>query len=73
MKNKCCKSMDHDSVEKSKIKVSEAEIVVHGTIEKPYYEIKYCDISNNEVHIGYSSYNLKNVFNWLREYFEIIK
>lgn len=28
----------------NKIKTSSAEIVVHGTKEKPYYEIKYFDL-----------------------------
>ncbi len=56
-----------------KIKVSSAEIVVHGSMEKPYYEIKYCDLSDGHVHIGYSSYDLGNVFGWLEECFEIVK
>ena len=56
----------------NKIKVASAEIVVHGTIEKPYYEIKYLVIDENEYRIGYSSYDLKNVFVWLEEYFEIV-
>ena len=55
-----------------KIKVKSADIVVHGTADKPYYEIKYYDISTGEYHIGYSSYNLKNVFGWLEECFEIV-
>mgnify|MGYP005762098177 CR=1 FL=1 len=55
----------------NKIKASSAEIVVHGTKEKPYYEIKYFDLSDNKMHIGYSSYNLDNVLRWLEEYFEI--
>jgi len=54
-----------------KIKVSSAEIVVHGTKEKPYYEIKYRDLSDGQIHIGYSSYNLDFVFEWLEECFEI--
>lgn len=56
-----------------KIKVSSAEIVVHGTKEKPYYEIKYFDLSDNEMHIGYSSYNLDFVFDYLEKYFEVVK
>ena len=56
----------------NKIKVASAEIVVHGTIEKPYYEIKYLVIDENEYRIGYSSYDLKNVFVWLEECFEIV-
>ena len=55
----------------SKIKVSSAEIVVHGTVVKPYYEIKYFTL-DGECHIGYSSYDLKNVFGWLKECFEIV-
>ena len=55
-----------------KIKVSSAEIVVHGTRERPYYEIKYFDLSDNEMHIGYSSYNLDFVFEYLEKYFEIV-
>ena len=57
---------------KEKIKVTSAEIVVHGTVEKPYYEIKYLVIGEEEYRIGYSSYDIKNVFKWLRECFEIV-
>ena len=56
-----------------KIKVSSAEIVVHGTKEKPYYEIKYFDLSDNEMHIGFSSYKLDVVFGYLEKYFEIVE
>ena len=35
--------------------------------DKPYYEIKYLVIDENEYRIGYSSYELKNVFVWLEE------
>jgi hypothetical protein len=55
-----------------KIKVTSAEIVVHGNVNKPYYEIKYYRIDDGECHIGYSSYDLKNVFNWLNECFDIV-
>ena len=56
-----------------KIKVSSAEIVVHGTKEKPYYEIKYFDLYDNEMHIGFSSYKLDIVFEYLEKYFDIVK
>lgn len=56
----------------NKIKVTNAEIVVHGTVEKPYYEIKYREVGDSYYHIGYSSYDLKNVFGWLEECFEVI-
>lgn len=57
----------------NKIKVSSADIVVHGTKEKPYYEIKYFDLYDNEMHIGFSSYKLDIVFEYLEKYFEIVK
>ena len=57
---------------KIKIKVTEAEIVVHGTADKPYYEIKYFDIADQRYHIGYSSYDLNFVFQWLEECFEVV-
>lgn len=55
----------------TKIKVKSAEIVVHGTPDKPYFEIKYYT-SDDNCHIGYGSYNLKYVFNWLKKCFEVI-
>ena len=56
-----------------KIKVIEPQIVVHGTVDKPYYEICYYDIAKKEWCIGYSSYDLKNVVGWLNECFEVIE
>ena len=61
------------NLEIEKIKVASAEIVVHGTSEKPYYEIKYYDISDGKYHIGYSSYDLSIVFGWFKECFEIVQ
>ena len=65
-------SNDMEKDEKAKIKVTSAEIIVHGTAEKPYYEIKYREVGGSEYRIGYSSYNLNNVFEWLNECFEIV-
>lgn len=56
-----------------KIKVTSADIVVHGTVKKPYYEIKYREVGSSEYHIGYSSYDLHNVFGWLERCFEIVE
>lgn len=56
--------------EEKRIKVRSAEIVVHGTLEKPYYEIKY-QTTDEEWHIGYSSRKLEHVFWWLKNCFEI--
>ena len=61
------------NLEIEKIKVASAEIVVHGTSEKPYYEIRYYDILDGKYHIGYSSYDLSIVFGWLKECFEIVQ
>ena len=56
---------------KHKIKISFARIIVEGTPEKPYYNIEYFDPTDKEYHIGFGSYRLDNVFNWLAEEFEI--
>lgn len=56
-----------------KIKTSEIMIIVGGSVDKPYYSIRYYDLSDNEWHIGFSSYYLQNVINWKNEYFEIVE
>jgi hypothetical protein len=56
---------------KHKIKTPFARIVVEGTPEKPCYNILYFDPADGECHIGFGSYCLDNVFNWLAEEFEI--
>lgn len=71
METKCGASQTVN--ENNKIKATSAEIVVHGTADKPYYEIKYYDATNGECHIGYSSYDLQNVFQWREECFEILQ
>lgn len=55
-----------------KIKAIRPQIIVTGTVEKPYYEIMYYDTSDNVLHIGYSSYNLANVVRWKEECFEVV-
>lgn len=55
-----------------KIKAFRPQIIVTGTVEKPYYEILYYDISDKIWHIGYSSYNLANVIAWKDECFEVV-
>lgn len=49
--------------------VVEAEIVVHGSREEPYYEVKYRKAGEANYSIGYSSYNLNIVFGFLDKYF----
>lgn len=55
-----------------KIKVTSLEIIVTGTKDKPYFEIKYKEVGKEDYNIGYSSYDLNTVFNWKDEYFEIV-
>lgn len=59
--------------EKQKIKTTYAEIIVGGTKEKPYYNIRYYDPEAGEIMVGFGSYYLDNVWGWLSEEFEIIK
>ena len=55
-----------------KIKVTSLEIIVTGTKDKPYFEIKYKEVGKEDYNIGYSSYDLNNVLNWKEECFEIV-
>lgn len=57
----------------SKIRVTKAEIIVRGTVDKPYFEIKYHEVGKTYNNIGFGSYSLENVFKWKDEYFEIVK
>lgn len=59
--------------EVTKIKTHYARIVVDGTAEKPYYSIEWYDPTKKEYFLGYSSYYIGNVFNWLSECFEIVE
>lgn len=65
--------MNADENIKEKTKVKSLEIIVTGTEEKPHYEIKYESLEDGLTHIGYSSFDLKNVFKWKQEYFEVVK
>lgn len=56
----------------NKIKASSLDIIVTGNFKKPYYEIKYTQLSDNTCHIGYSSYNLENVMKWKEDCFTIV-
>ena len=64
----CRKSVDECIINK----VTNAEIVERDIAGKPYYEIKYNDVSDGKCHVGYGSYNLQNVQRWLKECFEIV-
>ena len=79
LSKKGCETMNEKTLQseydnyKKKHKVKSAEIVVGKIDEKPYYEIKYFDLSDNEYHIGYGSYKLEYVFEWLEQCFEIVE
>lgn len=63
----------YDSNRKNiKIKVTSAEIIVRKIDGNPYYEIKHYKIGDDEEHIGYGSYNLNFVLEWLEKCFEIV-
>ena len=53
-------------------KITSAEIIVTGTKDKPYFELKYKEVGKDDYSIGYSSYDLNNVFDWKEDCFEIV-
>lgn len=53
-----------------KEKVSSAEIISRDIGGKPYYEIKYKKVGEDHYTVGYSSYFLDYVIDWLNNYFE---
>lgn len=58
---------------KKKILVDDLDIIVTGSMEKPYFQIKYHEHGSAPDHydVGFGSYCLDNVFEWKEEYFEI--
>ena len=58
---------------KNKIKAIDPHIIVSRNIYKPYYSIRYYDLSDNIWHIGFSSSELKFVTEWLKTEFEIVE
>ena len=54
-----------------KIKATEAELIIRDIKGKPYYEIKYRTEPDGEYHIGYGSYEFKNIVRWLDECFDV--
>ena len=57
-----------EKVEKEK--VTSAEIISRKIDGKPYYEIKFKKVGEDEYTIGYSSFKLDYVVKWLNDYFE---
>lgn len=48
------------------------EIIVRMIDDQPYYSIRYFDLDDCRLHVGYSSYKLEFVVEWLRECFDIV-
>lgn len=63
---------DTQNSSKNKLRTHFAKIIVSGTTKKPYYEILYHDPTDNEYHIGFGSYCLDYVADWLANEFEIV-
>lgn len=66
-----------EDTEEKRIKVTSAEIIATDTKglrqDKPYYEIKYKEVGQNEYNIGFGSYKLPYVLHWLDTCFEIVE
>lgn len=56
-----------------KNKVTRLEIIVRMIDNKPYYEVKYKEVGRDYYCIGYSSYDLKTVLDYIDTYFEIVE
>lgn len=56
-----------------KIKVTNAEIVVSGSALKPYFCIHYKEVGQEMDTLGFGSYHLPFVFEWLAHYFELVE
>ena len=52
--------------------VTEAEVIVRRTNQGFYFMIKYKYVGDKDYTLGYGSYNIHLVFQWLDEYFEIV-
>ena len=65
--------MSTDCKRKEKIKTPFAKVIVEGRGANSYFSILYFDPTDKDFHIGYSSYYLDYVFNWLNEEFEIVE
>lgn len=55
----------------NKLVVDDIEVIVRGIANKPYYEIKYREVGNDDYNIGFGSYDLNKVLKWKEEEFEV--
>ncbi len=56
-----------------KERVTDLSIIVQMIKNKPYYEVKYRNIEESDYRIGYSSYDLKTVLEFIDKCFEIVE
>ena len=61
-----------EALNTEKIKVTKLKIIVSGTKDKPYFELMYKEVGKEDFNIGYSSYDLNNVFDWKEKCFELV-
>lgn len=54
-------------------RVTDLSIVMEMIDGKPYYSVQYRNVGENGYNIGYSSYDLKTVLEFINEYFEIVE
>lgn len=57
----------------NKVKVNSLEIISRMIHDKPYYEVKYRQVGKEYYSVGYSSYDLKIVLDYIDTYFEIVE
>lgn len=68
----CCRC-DSRKTDTGMVKVNSLEIIVRMIDDKPYYEVKYKEVGEDDYCIGYSSYDLKIVLGYIDTYFEIVE
>lgn len=61
------------SVKVKKERATDLSIIVRIIKDNPCYEVKYRNVGESDYRIGYSSYNLKTVLEFIDEYFEIVE
>ena len=54
-------------------RVTDLSIIMEMIDSKPYYSVQYRNVGEDGYNIGYSSYNLKIVLEFIDEYFEIVE
>jgi hypothetical protein len=62
-----------DSLVNDKIKASKIEFFISADITgRPYWQIRYYDLSDCQIHVGFGSYDINNLVIWYNEYFEFV-